>query len=96
MSERACAGPRALGLLPVQAADGCRIGSPFFIAALRIIGALRITINLNFLDFEQPIAELEAKIDSLKHVDSDAELNLSNESGQARIVCSTRSLMLVA
>lgn len=36
-------------------------------------------MNLNFLDFEQPIAELEAKIESLKHVGNDAELNLNEE-----------------
>ncbi|MEJ2514747.1 MAG: acetyl-CoA carboxylase carboxyltransferase subunit alpha [Gammaproteobacteria bacterium] len=36
-------------------------------------------MNLNFLDFEQPIAELEAKIDELKFVGSDSEVNLSEE-----------------
>ncbi|MGB6451640.1 MAG: acetyl-CoA carboxylase carboxyltransferase subunit alpha [Steroidobacteraceae bacterium] len=32
-----------------------------------------------FLDFEQPIAELEAKIDELKHVGSDSEVNINDE-----------------
>src|SRR3954468_8530147 len=32
-----------------------------------------------FLDFEQPIAELEAKIEELKHVSSDSEVNLQDE-----------------
>src|SRR5271154_198728 len=32
-----------------------------------------------FLDFEQPIAELEAKIEELKHVTSDAEPNIQDE-----------------
>jgi acetyl-CoA carboxylase carboxyl transferase subunit alpha len=32
-----------------------------------------------FLDFEQPIAELEAKIEELKHVTSDTEVNLQEE-----------------
>jgi len=32
-----------------------------------------------FLDFEQPIAELEAKIEELKHVTSDSEVNISDE-----------------
>ena len=36
-------------------------------------------MNLNFLEFEQPIAELEAKIDELRHVGSDAEVNISEE-----------------
>lgn len=36
-------------------------------------------MNLNFLDFEQPIAELEAKIEELRHFSSDGELNISDE-----------------
>ncbi len=36
-------------------------------------------MNPNYLDFEQPIAELEVKIDELKLVGSDAELNLVDE-----------------
>ncbi len=36
-------------------------------------------MNLNFLDFEQPIAELEAKIDELRFVGDDSEINLSEE-----------------
>lgn len=36
-------------------------------------------MNLNFLDFEQPIAELEAKIDELRRVGSDSEINISEE-----------------
>jgi acetyl-CoA carboxylase carboxyl transferase subunit alpha len=36
-------------------------------------------MNPNYLDFEQPIAELEVKIEELKLVGSDAELNLSDE-----------------
>lgn len=36
-------------------------------------------MNLNFLDFEQPIAELEVKIDELKRVGSDAEVNITEE-----------------
>jgi acetyl-CoA carboxylase carboxyl transferase subunit alpha len=34
---------------------------------------------LNFLDFEQPIAELEAKIDELKFVSSDTAINIGEE-----------------
>ena len=36
-------------------------------------------MNLNFLDFEQPIAELEAKIEELRFVGSDSEINISEE-----------------
>jgi len=36
-------------------------------------------VNLNFLDFEQPIAELEAKIDELKHVGVEGSVNISDE-----------------
>jgi len=36
-------------------------------------------MNLNFLDFEQPIAELEAKIDELRHVNHSSEVNISDE-----------------
>ena len=34
---------------------------------------------VSFLDFEQPIAELEAKIEELRHVTSDASVNLHDE-----------------
>jgi acetyl-CoA carboxylase carboxyl transferase subunit alpha len=37
------------------------------------------TMNLNFLDFEQPIAELEAKIQELRMVDKDGDINISDE-----------------
>ncbi len=36
-------------------------------------------MDLNFIDFEQPIAELEAKIDELRHVGSDAKINIQDE-----------------
>lgn len=36
-------------------------------------------MNPNFLDFEQPIAELEAKIEELRYVGKDTDLNLSEE-----------------
>ena len=35
--------------------------------------------SMNFLDFEQPIAELEAKIEELRYVDSDSNLNIHDE-----------------
>jgi len=36
-------------------------------------------MNLKFLDFEQPIAELEAKIEELRYVGSDNEINIGDE-----------------
>ncbi|MBX9608999.1 MAG: acetyl-CoA carboxylase carboxyltransferase subunit alpha [Gammaproteobacteria bacterium] len=36
-------------------------------------------MNLNFLDFEQPIAELEAKIEELRRVGDDSAINISEE-----------------
>jgi acetyl-CoA carboxylase carboxyl transferase subunit alpha len=36
-------------------------------------------MNLNFLEFEQPIAELEAKIEELRHVGVGDEVNITDE-----------------
>ena len=36
-------------------------------------------MNSNYLDFEQPIAELQAKIDELRNVGSDNAINLDEE-----------------
>jgi len=36
-------------------------------------------MDLKFLEFEQPIAELEAKIDELRYVGDDSEINISEE-----------------
>ncbi len=36
-------------------------------------------VNLKYLDFEQPIAELEAKIADLRRVGHDSEINISDE-----------------
>ncbi len=41
-------------------------------------------MDLNFLDFEQPIAELEAKIDELKFVGDDSEFNITEEIARLR------------
>lgn len=41
-----------------------------------------LIMNLNFLEFERPIAELEAKIEELRYVGSDAEVNISEEIGR--------------
>ena len=36
-------------------------------------------MQLNFLDYEQPIAELEAKIDELRYMSNDTDLNITEE-----------------
>ncbi|MDP6123116.1 MAG: acetyl-CoA carboxylase carboxyltransferase subunit alpha [Arenicellales bacterium] len=36
-------------------------------------------MDMNFLEFEKPIAELEAKIEQLRHVDPDGEFNIADE-----------------
>lgn len=36
-------------------------------------------MNLNFLEFEQPIAELEAKIEELRYVSDDSKVNIGEE-----------------
>ena len=41
-------------------------------------------MDLNFLDFEQPIAELEAKIDELRYLGDDAEINIVDEINKLR------------
>jgi acetyl-CoA carboxylase carboxyl transferase subunit alpha len=43
-----------------------------------LISETRI-MDLNFLDFEQPIAELEAKISELRHVTAESSINISEE-----------------
>jgi len=47
-------------------------------------------MNLDFLDFEQPIAELEAKIEELRHVSIDTDINISEE--VARLEAKSREL----
>ena len=41
-------------------------------------------MTVNFLDFEQPIAELEAKIEELGHVTSDSKVNIEEEMSRLR------------
>ena len=40
---------------------------------------IRPPMAVSFLDFEQPIAELEAKIEELRHVTADSSVNLQDE-----------------
>ncbi|MTW20692.1 acetyl-CoA carboxylase carboxyltransferase subunit alpha [Allochromatium palmeri] len=46
-------------------------------------------MDLNFLDFEQPIAELEAKIEELRLVGHDNELNIQEEIERLQAKCRT-------
>ncbi len=41
-------------------------------------------MDLKFLEFEQPIAELEAKIEELRFVGDDAEVNINEEVSRLR------------
>ncbi|HEX7719956.1 MAG TPA: acetyl-CoA carboxylase carboxyltransferase subunit alpha [Woeseiaceae bacterium] len=41
-------------------------------------------MDLKFLDFEQPIAELEAKIEELRFVGDDSEININDEIGKLK------------
>lgn len=42
-------------------------------------------MNLNFLNFEQPIAELEAKIEELRYVSNGNDLNISEEINRLQV-----------
>ena len=48
------------------------------------------SMDLKFLEFEKPIAELEAKIDELRYVGDDSEINISEE--VARLKSKSESL----
>jgi len=41
-------------------------------------------MDLSFLDFERPIAELEAKIEELRHVGTDTDVNINEEIGRLK------------
>ncbi len=44
-------------------------------------------MNPNFLEFEQPIAELEAKIEELRYVGDDTEINIGEEINRLQSKC---------
>ena len=52
--------------------------------------AARPYMDMKFLDFEQPIAELEAKIEELRYVGDDSEVNINEE--VARLKAKSESL----
>jgi acetyl-CoA carboxylase carboxyl transferase subunit alpha len=49
----------------------------------------KFNMKQNFLDFEQPIAELEAKIEELRYVGSDNEININEEIARLETKCRT-------
>ena len=48
-------------------------------------------MNSNYLDFEQPIADLDSKIDELKHLSTESGINIAEE--VARLQTKSKSLM---
>jgi acetyl-CoA carboxylase carboxyl transferase subunit alpha len=46
-------------------------------------------MDLKFLDFEQPVAELEAKIDELRFVGDDSEININEEVARLKVKSET-------
>ena len=48
-------------------------------------------MNPNYLDFEQPIADLDSKIDELKHLSTESGINIAEE--VARLQTKSKSLM---
>lgn len=53
-------------------------------------------MNPNFLDFEQPIAELEAKIRELQFATEDADINISEEVDTLKTKCNTLTASIFA
>ncbi len=53
-------------------------------------------MDVKFLDFEQPIAELEAKIDELRFVGDDSELNISEEIARLRRQSDSQTVSIFA
>ncbi len=51
-------------------------------------------MNLNFLDFEQPIAELEAKIEELRFLGGDSAVNINEELSRLKERCAELSLSI--
>jgi acetyl-CoA carboxylase carboxyl transferase subunit alpha len=79
-------GRRASGPLSSELAP--RRPRPYARAAFEF--AVKAFMAVAFLDFEQPIAELEAKIEELKHVTSESEVNIQEEI--ARLQAKSRQL----
>jgi acetyl-CoA carboxylase carboxyl transferase subunit alpha len=48
-------------------------------------------MNLNFLEFEKPIAELDAKIEELRHISDDTEININDEIAHLQQKCQEKT-----
>jgi len=53
-------------------------------------------MNLNYLEFEQPIAEMEAKIEELRNVGSDNDINISEELVRLQEKCTSMTETIFA
>ncbi len=53
-------------------------------------------MNLNYLEFEQPIAEMEAKIEELRNVGSDNDINISEELVRLQEKCTSMTATIFA
>ena len=53
-------------------------------------------MDLKFLDYEQPIAELEAKIDELRYVGDDSEININEEVARLKEMSSSLTKSIFA
>ncbi|MEK9556465.1 MAG: acetyl-CoA carboxylase carboxyl transferase subunit alpha, partial [Gammaproteobacteria bacterium] len=47
-------------------------------------------MNPNYLDFEQPIADLDSKIDELRHLSTESGINIAEE--VARLQAKSKTL----
>ena len=52
-------------------------------------------MNPNYLDFEQPIADLEAKIEELRMVGNDTDINISDEIARLRKKSDDKPVMVI-
>jgi acetyl-CoA carboxylase carboxyl transferase subunit alpha len=68
-----------VGPLPLDPARGPPFGAPAGMFAPGDFDYHSPAMDLNFLEFEQPIAELEAKIEELRLVGDDNEINIGEE-----------------
>ncbi len=48
-------------------------------------------MNLNFLEFEKPIAELDAKIEELRHISDDTDININDEIAHLQEKCQEKT-----
>src|SRR6266853_6445752 len=82
MNRRRCSGERGASKWSTWPVAGYRIGAwphGIYGAAWTRYRSITEPMKTTFLDFEQPIAELEAKIEELRFVQDDSALDISEE-----------------